>query len=59
MLCVCACGYMCKCIIKCVYKYVDIDIDISTQAVSCYPEKRKRLKFPILSKNLRSFFIEI
>ena len=57
MLCVCACGYMCKCM--CVYKYVDIDIDISTQAVSCYPEKRKCLKFPILSKNLRSFFTEI
>lgn len=56
MLCVCTYGYMC--ISKCVYKYVDIDIDISTQAISCYPEKRKCLKFP-LSKNLRSFFIEI
>lgn len=58
MLCVCTYGYMCKCISKCVYKYVDIDIDISTQAISCYPEKRKCLKFP-LSNNLRSFFIEI
>lgn len=48
---------MCKCnsFICIVY----INVYVPTQAVSCCPEKKKCPKFPIISKDLRSFLVEI